>query len=205
MRINDTDENRLSQMRARKASFDTHRYLFCPQNAFPIAPTRLDSQTLGPGPAPAATRPKEADYDRPSRWNPRRSEPAVRPRRARRPDTRPDVLELRKDLQARSDSAGVAFDSGGRRAASPATPPAAAAAPVKTAATTGHARPRLLALLFGVAFLLALAYAAPVIIGFSSPLHLLIAGFALYEAWKLNRGVALRLTGPYQASRAMPS
>ena len=113
--------------------------------------------------------------------------------------------ELRKELRARSDSAGVAFDSGGRRAASPATPPAAAAAPANTAATTGHARPRLLALLFGVAFLLALAYAAPVIIGFSSPLHLLIAGFALYEAWKLNRGVALRVTGPYQASRAMPS
>src|SRR3989440_6865884 len=108
--------------------------------------------------------------------------------------------ELRKELQARSDSAGVAFDSGGRRAASPA----AAAAPANTAATTGHARARPLALLFGIAFLLALAYAAPIIIGFSSPLHLLIAGFALYEAWKLNRGVALRVTGPYQASRPVP-
>jgi hypothetical protein len=32
------------------------------------------------------------------------------------------------------------------------------------------------------------------------PLHLLIAGFALYEAWKLNRGVALQVTGPYQAA-----
>jgi len=109
--------------------------------------------------------------------------------------------ELRKELRARSDSAVVALDSSARRADSPA----AAGAAVTTAATTGHARPGLLALLFGIAFLLALAYAAPVIIGFSSPLHLLIAGFALYEAWKLNRGVALRVTGPYQASRAMPS
>ena len=104
--------------------------------------------------------------------------------------------ELRKELRARSDSAGVALDSSARRAESPAA--------VTTAATTGHARPGPLALLFGIAFLLALAYAAPVIIGFSSPLHLLIAGFALYEAWKLNRGVALRVSGPYQASRAVP-
>jgi hypothetical protein len=72
---------------------------------------------------------------------------------------------------------------------------------IMAAATTDHERPRALVLLFGVAVLLALAYAAPVIIGFSSPLHLLIAGFALYEAWKLTRGVALRVTGPYQASR----
>src|SRR2546425_1113490 len=47
-------------------------------------------------------------------------------------------------------------------------------------------------------WLAALAYAAPIMIGISNPLHLLIAGFALYEAWKLNRGVAIRITGPYQ-------
>ena len=101
--------------------------------------------------------------------------------------------ELRKEIQARADSVGVA--------PSVATTPAA----VNAAATTGHHRPGPLALLVGVIVLLGLAYAAPVIIGFSSPLHLLIAGFALYEAWKLNRGVALRVTGPYQAARAVPS
>lgn len=101
--------------------------------------------------------------------------------------------ELRKEIQARADSVGVA--------PSVATTPAA----VNAAATTGHQRPGPLALLFGVIVLLGLAYAGPVIIGFSSPLHLLIAGFALYEAWKLNRGVALRVTGPYQAARAVPS
>ena len=101
--------------------------------------------------------------------------------------------ELRKEIQARADSVGVA--------PSVATTPVA----VNAAATTGHQRPGPLALLFGVIVLLGLAYAAPVIIGFSSPLHLLIAGFALYEAWKLNRGVTLRVTGPYQAARAVPS
>ena len=100
--------------------------------------------------------------------------------------------ELRKEIQARADSVGVA--------PSVATTPVA----VNAAATTGHQRPGPLALLFGVIVLLGLAYAAPVMIGFSSPLHLLIAGFALYEAWKLNRGVTLRVTGPYQAARAVP-
>jgi len=37
-------------------------------------------------------------------------------------------------------------------------------------------------------------------IGITSPIHLLIAGFALYEAWKLNRGVTVQVTGPYQAA-----
>jgi hypothetical protein len=100
--------------------------------------------------------------------------------------------ELRKEIQARADSARVA--------PSVATAPAG----VNAATTTGHQRPGPLALLLGMIVLLGLAYAAPVIIGFSSPLHLLIAGFALYEAWKLNRGVALRVTGPYQAARAVP-
>src|SRR2546423_6308197 len=94
MRINDTDENRLSQTSTRNDSLDTHGYLFAPQNALLIASHDSTTQRLGPGPAPATTRPEEADHDQPSRRNPRRSEPAVRPRRARRPDTRPDVLDL---------------------------------------------------------------------------------------------------------------
>jgi hypothetical protein len=101
--------------------------------------------------------------------------------------------ELRKEMRARADSVGVAHS------------PAPTATPVTTAATTAPLpRPGPLALLVGIIVLLGLAYAAPVIIGVSSPLHLLIAGFALYEAWKLNRGVILRVTGPYQAARAVP-
>src|SRR5712691_11177653 len=59
---------------------------------------------------------------------------------------------------------------------------------------------RLLMVAFGLALIIALAYAAPIMIGITSPLHLLIAGFALYEAWKLNRGVALQVAGPYPAA-----
>lgn len=100
--------------------------------------------------------------------------------------------ELRQEIRARADSARVAPSPGTNSAA------------VNTAATTGQERAGPVALMLGAIVLLALAYAAPVIVGFSSPLHLLIAGFALYEAWKLNRGVALRVNGPYQAAPAVP-
>ena len=49
-------------------------------------------------------------------------------------------------------------------------------------------RPGPLMVAFGLALIIALAYAAPIMIGITSPLHLLIAGFALYEAWKLKPG-----------------
>ena len=46
--------------------------------------------------------------------------------------------------------------------------------------------------------LLGIVLAMPFLIGFQSPLHFLIVGFALYEAWKLNRAPAFTITGPYQ-------
>ena len=85
------------------------------------------------------------------------------------------------------------------RAASPVAVTAGVNASTN-AAPSASPRPGLLAFALGFAVLLALAYAAPIMLGIASPLHLLIAGFALYEAWKLNRGVALQVTGPYQAA-----
>ncbi len=85
------------------------------------------------------------------------------------------------------------------RAASPAAVAAGVSAPTDAAPSTSP-RPGLPAIALGLAVIIALAYAAPVMIGITSPIHLLIAGFALYEAWKLNRGVALQVTGPYQAA-----
>jgi hypothetical protein len=84
-----------------------------------------------------------------------------------------------------------------------AASPAAVTAGVNAstdAAPRPSPQPGLLAFALGFAVIIALAYAAPIMIGITSPLHLLIAGFALYEAWKLNRGVALQVTGPYQAA-----
>jgi len=87
------------------------------------------------------------------------------------------------------------------RAQAPSPVAAAEAVNASTdAALVTSPRPGPLAVAFGLMLIVALAYAAPILIGISSPLHLLIAGFALYEAWKLNRGVALQVTGPYQAA-----
>lgn len=86
--------------------------------------------------------------------------------------------------------------------------PTEAVAPAADSPVTGDGAvvqgdaPGAVALTLGLAILVALAYVAPIMIGIGSPIHLLIAAFALYEAWKLNKGVALRVTGPYQASTA---
>ena len=66
----------------------------------------------------------------------------------------------------------------------------------------GRARPGPIALAMGVALLLGLAFAAPILTGIAAPLHLVIASFGVYAAWKINRGAALRVTGPYQAATA---
>jgi hypothetical protein len=100
--------------------------------------------------------------------------------------------ELGKQFRARAESVGASSDS-----------TTAIAAMTAGASPTAHRAPGespgALALAIGLVVVVALAYTAPIIIGISSPLHLVIAGFALYEAWKLNKGLALRATGPYQA------
>jgi len=44
----------------------------------------------------------------------------------------------------------------------------------------------------------ALALALPFLAGFKNVIGILIIGFALYEAWKLNRRVPLAVTGPFR-------
>jgi hypothetical protein len=56
------------------------------------------------------------------------------------------------------------------------------------------------AIVIGLVALLALLYAAPFLAGLQNAIGILIIGFALYEAWKLNKKVELRITGPYQVA-----
>ena len=100
--------------------------------------------------------------------------------------------ELSKQFRARAESIRTSADSGTVLAS-------ATAGTVSPSPRAGGEGPGGLALAIGILVVVAIAYTAPIIIGVSSPLHLVIAGFALYEAWKLNKGVALRVTGPYQA------
>ena len=49
-----------------------------------------------------------------------------------------------------------------------------------------------------LALLIGFAYSLPVLVAFQSPISGLIFGFALWEAWKINRGVRLAFNGPFR-------
>jgi len=97
--------------------------------------------------------------------------------------------EMARDLRSTADSSATVASVTGRSAA-------------HSDGTVAKARerPGPVALAIGLALLLGLAFAAPILTGIAAPLHLVIAGFGVYAAWKINRGAALRVTGPYQAA-----
>jgi len=51
--------------------------------------------------------------------------------------------------------------------------------------------------LLGLLAIFAIAAAAPFMAGASNIIGLAIIAFGLWEAWKINRRVALNITGPY--------
>jgi hypothetical protein len=58
----------------------------------------------------------------------------------------------------------------------------------------------LLTLLVGSVFLIGLFYTVPIVVSVSDPLSGLIFSFALWEAWKANRGMRLSFNGPFRVS-----
>jgi hypothetical protein len=48
-----------------------------------------------------------------------------------------------------------------------------------------------------IVFVIGISLYLPIMAGMQSPILLIITGFALYEAWKLNKRPALRISGPY--------
>lgn len=57
-------------------------------------------------------------------------------------------------------------------------------------------------LLLGSGALVLLAAMIPIFAGFSNLIGLLIIGIAVFEAWKINRRIALAITGPYRVAGA---
>jgi hypothetical protein len=57
-------------------------------------------------------------------------------------------------------------------------------------------------LALGLVALVAIAAVAPFLAGFENILGLVIIGFALFQAWKMNRRTPLAITGPYAVGRA---
>ncbi len=88
-----------------------------------------------------------------------------------------------------SDPAGVEPDGAVSAATSPAA--AAEAAPAQIGP---------LAFLAAAAVLLALAYALPFLAGFQNLLGILIIGFGLWQAWRMNARPKLDIAGPFQVS-----
>lgn len=87
--------------------------------------------------------------------------------------------------------------------ADPATPPATPAAPDPT--VPADVPPvGVGGCLVAFAVLIGIGIASPFLIAAESPITLLFLAIALWEAWKLNFGISLKLSGPYRVNRAPP-
>lgn len=89
-----------------------------------------------------------------------------------------------------------------QQAGAPSTDPSLAKVDTTTVAAKGVQEMGALGLVIGVVLLIVILYATPFLAGLENVIGILIIGFALYEAWKLNRRTELRITGPYQVAAA---
>lgn len=87
---------------------------------------------------------------------------------------------------------------------SPAAPGSPAASPAAAPAPAPPEQPPVSAggCLVSLFILAGIGLASPVLIAKESPITFLILGFALWEAWKLNRGISVQMTGPYRIGPA---
>jgi hypothetical protein len=88
--------------------------------------------------------------------------------------------------------------------AAPAEKPADAPADndIKPPKTVGEFFGLLGMLALGLIVAVGILYIYPILVGFQSPMGLLIIGFALWEAWKLNRRNRIVFTGPYRVGES---
>ena len=104
-------------------------------------------------------------------------------------------------ISARGPDVGRALDSAATtRRSDSGFSVAQAGSPTATTRAT-PVRPKHLGpgtMLLGVGALVLLAAMIPIFAGFSNIIGLIIIGIAVFEAWKLNRRVALPVTGPYR-------
>jgi hypothetical protein len=89
-----------------------------------------------------------------------------------------------------------------QKAAAEAQPPAKAAAVEGVGDAEAKPTPSVPGLLFALVLVAGFAYAIPVLVGFQSPMSLIIVGIGLYEAWVINRRVPLLINGPFQIGPA---
>ena len=104
-----------------------------------------------------------------------------------------DAIREAGPLETAQDSVLVTSDTTGTVAAS------------DSAARIDAADLDVVGLFMGLALLLIFFLASPILVGVQSIILLLIYSFALYEAWKLNQKVELRVTGPYSVGSVSPA
>jgi len=118
----------------------------------------------------------------------------------------PDIVKAIRDHQPAQ----------AQNAPNPATsnPAAANSAAVQVAAQTPASLPEAppiskhsvpVQILIAAGLLLAFAMAAPFLGGFENVIGIFIIGFALWEAWKINRRVSMQIEGPFRLGAAAPS
>lgn len=111
----------------------------------------------------------------------------------------PLVKQMRAERAAQATSAASATtDTATPGTTSPENAPAAGATP-DPRAPLGASE-----FLMGLGMLLALAAALPFLAGIKNFLGILILGFGVYEAWKINRRPKLVITGPLRLGDAPP-
>jgi hypothetical protein len=110
------------------------------------------------------------------------------------------VIKSFNDDSPDSSETDQKAEKGATPAASPA-PAAPADKPAADAAPSSDDGPSAIVALFvGLAMMVGLTIAAPVIMAFGTPISLVFVVFGLWEAWKLSRGVSIEIEGPYRAA-----
>ena len=106
--------------------------------------------------------------------------------------------------QLKDEKSGAAVTAGGATAtASPDGALAAddvgesAAGVTDAVSATTPAAPSTKTFFFAIIAIVGIVLIAPILAGFSSPILLLILGFGVFQAWKMNRGAAVDISGPF--------
>ena len=99
-----------------------------------------------------------------------------------------------KDMKAYATSSGQTATS----SATPSNPSSDAAA------SSPRKAPHPLKMLIAFAFLFAIACAVPFLAGIKNILGLIIIGFGLYQAWKLNKRMRFQISGPFSLATRPP-
>ena len=110
----------------------------------------------------------------------------------------PLVIKGLGEQAAKKDAQSAAAADG----ADPSAAPSGDGKPATPAQT--KAAPTVWSLIVFVGLVVGIAAAAPFLAGSSNVIGILIIGFALWEAWKVNRGVKLAINGPFRIGTPGP-